>query len=278
MTDASTQNEKLKNAVSAAQPTAVAAAPKKPNTLESLLESRKTAMGKVVPKHLSVDRLIRVAVMSVAKTPALGRCEQISVLRSVLQAAEIGLEPSGVIGHAYLVPYGNQCQLIVGYKGMIELARRSGLVKTISAYVVRARDEFKVELGDCPSIKHVPNYSVKDFVGDQAPVIAVYAVATLADCVHQFEVMTVDEIEAIRSRSKAGKSGPWVTDWEEMAKKTVVKRLCKYLPQSAELAKAIVADNATESGKHEEVDQAFDMDIPEAISAEYTEVNNNGNS
>jgi recombinational DNA repair protein RecT len=134
--------------------------------------------------------------------------------------------------------------MIPGYRGLISLARRSGQLKSIEARVVYANDTFGIEYGTSPFLKHVPNLT-----GDPGPLVLVYAVARLVDGGEQVEVMTKVQVDAIRSRSRAGKSGPWVTDYDEMARKTVVRRICKYLPLSVELAKALEIDERVESGQ-----------------------------
>src|SRR5690349_18973964 len=115
--------------------------------LQQLLESRKQAMAMVLPKHLSPDRLIKIALVAISKVPKLLDCNQESVLRSVMTAAELGLDCGGALGGAYLVPYGNDCQLIIGYRGMIDLARRSGEIVSIEARVVWKNDKFDVKFG-----------------------------------------------------------------------------------------------------------------------------------
>ncbi|HFI9552332.1 TPA: recombination protein RecT [Escherichia coli] len=148
------------------------------------------------------------------------------------------------LGHAYLLPFGNKneksgkknVQLIIGYRGMIDLARRSGQIASLSARVVREGDEFSFEFGLDEKLIHRPGEN------EDAPVTHVYAVARLKDGGTQFEVMTRKQIELVRSLSKAGNNGPWVTHWEEMAKKTAIRRLFKYLPVSIEIQRAVSMD------------------------------------
>lgn len=225
--------------------TQTAIEPRKPSavaTLRDLLEKAKPKLAEVTPKHLSADRLVRIAVASCSKTPQLLQCSPTSVLNSVMQAAQLGLEPGGPLGDAYLVPYKNECTLIVGYRGLVSLARRSGQIISIEAHVVHERDHFVCKYGLDAVLVHEPNWSA-----DPGQVIAVYAVARLRDGGVQYEVMTKAQVEAIRSRSRAGSSGPWVSDWAEMARKTVVRRLCKYLPLSVEMAEALDLDERTET-------------------------------
>jgi recombination protein RecT len=132
--------------------------------------------------------------------------------------------------------------LIIGYRGLIDLARRSGQISRIEAHPAYEKDRFKIQFGLNPILEHEPDLS-----GDPGPMILVYAVAELRDGTKQVEVMTKKQVDGIRARSKAGKSGPWVTDYDEMAKKTVVRRLCKYLPLSVELVTAFERDDELET-------------------------------
>lgn len=212
--------------------------------IQQLLEARKDAIAKVLPKHLSADRLIRIALVTIGKNPALQKCSQSSLVASMLTAAQLGLDIGGALGHAYLVPYGNDAQLIIGYRGMIDLARRSGEIVSIEARVVWQNDKFDIAYSlDGPQLTHVPALDV-----DPGEFRLVYAIAKLRDGGIQFELMTRAQIDAVRSRSRSKNNGPWVTDYPEMARKTIVKRLFKYLPVSIELADAVDDDTRREFG------------------------------
>lgn len=212
-------------------------------SLRDLLERSKPKFQDVIPKHLSADRLVRVAIAACSRTPKLLECTPMSVLNSVMQSAQLGLEAGGPLGDAYLVPYGRDCQLIVGYRGLINLARRSGQIASIEAHVVHQQDRFVCRYGLEPVLEHEPHWGE-----EPGPMVAVYAVAKLKDGGTQAEVMTKAQIEAIRTRSRAQNGGPWTTDYDEMARKTVVRRLCKYLPLSVELATALDLDERAEFG------------------------------
>ncbi len=192
----------------------------------------------VIPKHLTPERLLKVIVSSIAKTPKLLECTQISLLQAAIAMGELGLEPDATRGLAYLVPYKTTCQLVIGYRGLVELARRTGRISRIRSVVAYEKDKLAIREGLEPSIEHEPNLS-----GDRGKPVLVYAVAHFDEGI-QFDWMTVEEIEAVRKRSRAANAGPWVSDWGEMAKKTVIRRLCKLLPMSPELAKAIEVDDA----------------------------------
>lgn len=152
-----------------------------------------------------------------------------------------GLEPNG--RDAHLIPYGRECTLVIDYKGLVALAYRSGTVKKIHADVVRQGDIFEHELGE---IRRHTSWAFRSDINrpdKSGDVIAAYCHVVMADGVVKDEVMTFEEIESIRNRSKAGQSGPWKTDWNEMAKKTVFRRATKWLPLSPEVVDAFVADD-----------------------------------
>lgn len=209
------------------------------HTIKTLLEANASELQKVLPKHLTLDRLLKVALYCIEKTPKLQECSPQSLIACIKQCAELGLEPGGALGLAYLVPYKSTCTLIIGYRGLIELARRSGKLAQIEAHVIHANDEFKVEFGLEPILRHVPKLD-----GDEGAPKAVYCVARMSDGSKHVEVMTWAAVLGIRSRSQSRNDGPWTTDLEEMARKTVVRRAAKYLPLSAELADAFMADDA----------------------------------
>lgn len=214
--------------------------------IDQALNQSMDRIGMVLPKHLSPERMIRVAMSSIYKTPALQDCDRMSIVAAVIQASELGLEPGGALQHGYLIPYKNkktntrECQFQPSYRGLIELARRSGKLKSIAARVVYDKDIFSlVYTGDRPNYKHEPYFG-----NDPGEVKLVYCVASLEGDALEFEAMTLPQIEEIRKRSQSGDEGPWKTDWSEMAKKTVIKRLLKRLPMSTELSTAIEIDNS----------------------------------
>lgn len=195
-------------------------------------DGAKTALSAALPKHVSVDRMVRVVLTAIGKNPDLLKCDRDSVWSAVLQAAELGLEPGGALGHAYLIPYKSQCQLVIGYRGMIALARRSAEIESLEAHVVYEKDTFKLAYGLDSMLEHVPYLD-----GDPGAMRLAYAVAKLRGGGVQFEVMTRSQIEKIRDRGGAKLGGPWKTDAPEMWRKTVIRRLFKLLPMSVELVK-----------------------------------------
>lgn len=210
-----------------------------------LLEQARDRLDAALPRHLTPERVLQVVQTLYFRTPKLQECPPESIVMAVMQASELGLDLSPVMGEAYLIPRWNskarvlECQFEPGYKGLVKLARQSGDVGSIRAELVREDDPFVYRYTPDLELHHQP------IVGSEAPVIAVYAVAKLGNGERLAAVLSAAEVEAIRGRSKSGDSGPWVTDWGEMAKKTAVKRLCKMLPRSLELATAIDADDAS---------------------------------
>lgn len=248
--------EQLKRTVAPAKAraAATAATTAKTGTMLDIVRSKsfQAQMALALPKSMTAERLTRIVMTECRKVPALMQCNQESFFGAVLQCAQLGLEPGSALGHCYLLPFGNgksrdgrpNCQLIIGYRGMIDLARRSGQIVSINSYCVHEADEFEYELGLHPDIHHRPSP-----LAERGPVTYVYAVAVLKGGGVQFEVMSRAEIEAVRAQSKAGKSGPWVTHWDEMARKTVVRKLFKYLPVSIEAVRAVEIDEKSDRGE-----------------------------
>ncbi|NCA72719.1 MAG: hypothetical protein EOM91_22210, partial [Sphingobacteriia bacterium] len=201
-----------------------------------MLEKSKASIASALPRHVSADRLARVALSELRTNPTLLKCTPQSLMNCIVKAGQLGFELGGALGHAYLVPYKSEATLIVGYRGLIALARRSGEIQSLTARVVHEADDFEIEFGLDEKLRHVPS------IGEPGQMTHVYAVAKLVGGGVQYEVMTKREVDDIRKRSRAGGSGPWVTDYEEMARKTVVRRLFKYLPVSIEIADALAAD------------------------------------
>lgn len=212
----------------------------------SLLESRKDEIAKALVNRIDPEAFIRVAHMAMSKNPALLEATPSSLLMALLESASLGLMPNGVLGHAYIIPYRNkgvmEAQFQPGYRGLIDLARRSGQVKSIVPRSVNENDTFQVEYGLEEKLYHVPN------LDDPGKLRFVYAIAHLTDGTSQFHIMPIKDVERIRAKSRAANNGPWVTDYEAMAWKTVIKQLIKFLPLSLETDQAVQQDNAVEFG------------------------------
>jgi recombination protein RecT len=210
----------------------------KPATLRQQLASDyfKQQVALALPKHMTPDRFIRVGLTALMKTPKLLDCTPESVLQCMLACSTLGLEPDG--RRAHLIPYGTTCTLIVDYKGIVELAKRSGDVANVFAQIVCENDSFSWETGE---VKHQI-----DFRRERGEMYAAYAIITFKDNTKQCDVMTKGEIDAIRKRSRASGSGPWVTDYNEMAKKTVFRRASKWITLSPEVADAFEKDDGAQ--------------------------------
>ena len=228
--------------------------------VSKLLDTYKGQFEAALPRHMRIDHFMRCAVTYIKKNPTVGKCTPVSICKSLMDAAQLGLAPDGLLGSAYLVPFNNKikgdggdrwemtCQLIPGYRGLIDLARRSGEILDIQARPVLAGEEFSIDWGRTPPLTHKPNLDANPAENGGQNVRGVYAIAFFKDGGQHLEYMSRAEIEGIQRRSKANGKGfsPWQSDWTEMARKTVVKRLAKYLPLSPELSRAIEIDNTVE--------------------------------
>lgn len=213
----------------------------KADEIVELMQSQKDAFDEVLQKSITKERFVRIALSAFRNTPKLMECSKVSLVNALMNSAALGLEPNTPLGLSYLIPRnsrdGMQVRFEIGYKGLLDLARRSGQIVTIHADVVRAEDFYEAWHGSQAHLKHVPFRA-----GDRGAVVTYYAYAKLKDGGFQFVEMPPLDIEAIRQRSQAKDSGPWVTDYEAMAKKTVLKQLCKLLPQSVHISHALQAD------------------------------------
>lgn len=219
-----------------------------------LLESHRGEIERALPKHLPVDRIMRIALTAFRKVPTLVECDPVSVLAAVIQASQLGLEVQQN-GEAFLVPFDGECQLIPGYKGLMKLARNSGLVRDIFSHEVRVKDHFDCDLGADRRIVHKPLVGEGNFPAPDAlrgHVVGYYAVALLRDGTPTFVIKHVLDVEAIRDDSRGyqsarrrGRSTPWDTHPVAMGKKTLIRLLCNsQLPMSAELQMALSLDTA----------------------------------
>jgi recombination protein RecT len=224
--------------------------------LKGLLDARADEFGKALAGRVDPQAFVRVAYTTITKSPRLMEATPASVLMALLECASLGLVPNGVMGEAYLVPFNNkvkedgrerwevQAQFIPGYRGLVKLARNTGVVRNIVTRPVYEGDVFEVEYGSVERLHHVPDLSAPE---EQRRLTHVWAMAHFPDGGQpQFEVMTRADVDAIRRRSKTANNGPWVTDYPEMALKTVVRRVCKRLPASDHdqtLSRALEADN-----------------------------------
>lgn len=233
--------------------------PKK-DDVKSMIVKMEAQIKRALPAHLTSERFIRIALTELSSTPALMECSIPSFLGSMMQAAQLGLEIGKSLGHCYLLPFKNakkgvtECQFIIGYKGMIDLARRSGQIESISTHEVYENDLFEYEYGLNEKLVHRPSLEARGNLK------CFYAVARFIGGGHQFEVMSKEDVDKIRARSKSSQFGPWVTDYAQMGKKTCIRQLFKYLPISVEMQRAINLDEAAERGEQSDVmENVFDL-------------------
>lgn len=218
----------------------------KKKEIKDLLSSEqfRAAVAAALPRHMKVERFIRVALNATLRQPDLLNCNQQSFFKAMLDLSAYGLEADG--RRAHLIPFRNNktnstdVQLIIDYKGIAELVRRSGDVSYMHADVVRESDDFSFSFGSDAHLRHRPNLSAGE---DKQRVVAIYSYVRLKDGNDDFIVLSPAEIETVRKRSRASGSGPWVTDWPEMAKKTAFRRHSKWLPLSAEVREAVEYDD-----------------------------------
>jgi recombination protein RecT len=215
------------------------AAPAKLTPLQRIaegVEKRLPQLAQMIPTGIDGQRLKYVAFEALKKNPDLLKCDPGTVITAITQAFEIGLEPNTPKKQAYLIPYGTECQFMPSYIGLITLATRSGMVRSIKAREVRANDIFHVWQGTEEKIQHIPAST------DRGDIVAAYSIAVLADGTQDFEVMYADDLAKVRAASAAKKS-PW-DGWEgEMSKKAVIRRHCKRLPMDDAMARAVEIDN-----------------------------------
>lgn len=245
---------------------------------EGLLKKSWPRISAVMPKHLNPDRMYQLAVSCYNQTPKLNECTPQSVLSCLMKCSALGMEPSAVdgLGRAYILPFSNkktghmEATFILGYKGMIDLARRSGEIKDISARVVHQGDEFDYEYGLTEGLRHVPSTEPVD----GRPMTHVYMVAHFKDGGHYIDIMSKAEVEDIRKRSKTPNVGPWATDYEAMARKTVIRRAFPYLPVSVQTEQDVASDDTTPTVYDDEGIQLFpeSVEVPDNVDAETGEI------
>jgi len=241
---------------------------RQPKTVRDLLKGPEfqAAVAAVLPRAMRPERFVRVALTAIMRIPDLAECSRESLFKCLLDLSSYGLEPDG--RRAHLIPFKNhkmcacghemdqhkgqecsrcncrqrrtliECSLIIDYKGLAELVRRSGDVSLIHADVVCANDEWSYAFGTDAHLRHKPNMK------DRGDRIAYYSYVKLKDGSEDFVVMNLAEVEKIRKRSKTPNAGPWVTDFDEMGKKTVFRRHTKWLPLSPEVRDAVERDDS----------------------------------
>lgn len=258
-------NNMIQNAASASAQ--AVAKTKKPSSIQDYIEVMKPAIQAALPSVMTPERFSRITLSALSANPKLKECTPQSFLGAMMTAAQLGLEPNTPLGQAYLIPFRNhgrmECQFQLGYKGLIDLAYRSGEVSIIQAHTVYENDEFQYELGLDPKLRHVPAKS------NRGKPIAYYAMFKTKDDGYGFQVMSMEDVtEHARKFSKSYGDGPWQTNFDEMAKKTVLKKVLKYAPLKSDFVRGVSQDGTTKT------EIAADMsEIPDVT--EYIEVDSN---
>jgi len=227
----------------------------------AMLEQFKGEIARALPKHLSPDRMVRIALTAFRMNPKLAQTDPRSVFAAVIQSSQLGLEV-GLMGEAHLVPFGSQCQLIPGYQGLMKLARNSGIVQDIYGHEVRINDKFDIVLGLNRTLVHEPlkksGFPSSD--DERGTIVGFYAVAVFKDGTRTFHAMSKEQIEQVRDNSrgyqmakKYGKESPWDMHFVPMGLKTVIRRLYNLLPKSPELAMALAMDDVNERGETQNI-------------------------
>lgn len=247
----------------------MSAAKAEKKTMQAYIKAMEPAIKKALPSVITPERFTRMALSALSSTPKLAECSPQSFLAAVMTAAQLGVEPNTALGQAYLLPYRNhgqmECQFQLGYKGLIDLAYRSGEVSVIQAHTVYENDVFEYELGMDPKLRHVPAKA------DRGEAVAYYAMFKTKDGGYGFEVMSVDDVQrhAQRySKSYGSGSSPWRSNFDEMAKKTVLKRALKYAPLKSDFVRGVAQDETIKAELSDEMYAVPDETVFEAEGEE----------
>ena len=257
------------------QKTAEVAKAAKNKTIKDYIRAMEGEIAKALPSVMTPERFTRITLSALSSNPDLQGTTPASFLGAMMTAAQLGLEPNTPLGQAYLIPYKNkgtlECQFQLGYRGMIDLAYRSGEVQIIQAHIVYANDKFDFSFGIDPKLNHVPA------LGERGEATHVYAMFRTKDGGYGFDVMTIDDVRrhaAKYSKSYSSSYSPWNTNFEEMAKKTVLKRVLKYAPLKSEFARAASCDETVKTTVSEDMYSVpntyveVDADTGEVVGAE----------
>ncbi len=217
-------------------------------TLTNYIQAMEGEIKRALPSVMTPERFTRIVLSAISSNPKLAETTPQSFLGAMMQSAQLGLEVNTVLGQAYILPYNNkgvmEAQFQLGYKGLIDLAYRSGEVESIQAHIVYENDKFEIQYGLEPKLEHIPADR------DRGEPVKVYAIFRTKSGGYGFEVMSMDDIRTHASKySKAYGSAysPWKTNFEEMAKKTVLKRVLKYAPLKSDFVRGISADETVKT-------------------------------
>lgn len=221
-------------------------------TMQQYIKQMEGEIRKALPSVLTPERFTRITLSALSSNPRLQECTPQSFLGAMMTAAQLGVEPNTPLGQAYLIPFRNhgvmETQFQLGYKGMIDLAYRSGEISTIQAHVVYSNDRFSYSFGLNPTLEHIPA------TADRREPTHVYAVFRTKDGGFGYDVMSMDDVrQHAKKYSKSYGNGPWQTNFEEMAKKTVLKRVLKYAPLKSDFVRQLSTDESIKTEVSEDM-------------------------
>lgn len=242
-------------------------------TMQQYIKAMEGEIRKALPSVITPERFTRMVLSALSTTPQLAACTPQSFLGAMMSAAQLGLEPNTPLGQAYLLPFRNhgvmEVQFQIGYKGLIDLAYRSGEVEVIQAHVVYANDAFRCEYGLSPTLSHIPAD------GDRGEAVKVYAVFKTKSGGYGFEVMSMEDVRRHAekySKAYASSFSPWKTNFEEMAKKTVLKKVLKYAPLKSDFVRAVSEDGSVKREISEDM-----YTVQNVIETDYVSEEGEGN-
>lgn len=237
--------------------------------IEDMIKAMSPEIKNALPDVITPERFTRMALSTLNNNVKLRECAPVTFLAAMMNAAQLGLEPNTPLGQAYLIPYRNhgkmECQFQIGYKGLIDLVYRNPNIQTVQAQCVYENDTFEYELGLEPKLVHKPALT------DRGRLILVYALWKAENGGYGFEVMSKEDIDAHArrySQSYNSSSSPWKTNFEEMAKKTVIKKCLKYAPLRSDILRAVSTDETIKSSISVDMSDV----APDEVAGEYEEM------
>lgn len=246
-------------------------------TMQAYIKRMEGEIKRALPSVITPERFTRIVLSALSSNPKLQQSTPQSFLGAMMQAAQLGVEPNTPLGQAYLIPFFNgkekrmECQFQLGYKGLIDLAYRSEMVTTIQAHTVYSNDDFEYSYGLDPQLHHVPAK------GERGTPEYFYAMYKTKDGGYGFSVMSVSDVRAHANKFseavKRGFSSPWQTNFEEMAKKTVLKKVLKYAPMKTDFARALSADETIKTSLSEDMlSEPNEAIVVESVNADTGEI------
>lgn len=244
--------------------------------IADLIKNMEPEIKKALPSVMTPERFMRMALSATNMSPKLLKCEKMTFLSALMSAAQLGLEPNTPLGQAYLIPYWSnkrkryECQFQIGYQGYKDLFYRNENNCNVDAYPVYESDLFSYELGLNPNIVHKPALT------NRGNIIAYYSVWKSKTGGFGISVMSAEDMENFYKEkvesNKKGQSSPWDTDYEAMAKKTVLKRNLKYAPLNSDIRRLIMNDETVKNDISVDMSEITDMSDENIVDEEFTEI------